>query len=131
MKHPHPEILEAYAADTSVEIEGQRPNGVAWLKAVLQDVLNPSYCDWQFRIKPERLSIMGLDGVERSFPEPMRVAPEKGGIYFSPWSGGIHEFTWNGQCFDQVSLKAGYIQATKAGAIEQRAAIVGALGGVE
>jgi hypothetical protein len=127
MKHPHKDIIDAWTADMTLEIEGFGGNRTWYLTTIDEVIYNPEQA---FRIKPKERCVT-IDGVEYKFPEPLRVAPEKDRNYFTPWSGGIHEFTWNGQVCDKDALTAGYIQATEAGAKAQRRAIIALNGGLE
>jgi hypothetical protein len=128
MKHPHAEILQAYALDMTVDIEGSRSDETWYLTTIDEAIYNPSQT---FRIKPKERSIT-IDGVEYKFPEPMRVAPEIGSRYFvARLFGGCSKCTWDESGFDTDSLNAGFLQATEAGAQAQRRAIIALNGGVE
>jgi hypothetical protein len=127
MKHPHAEILQAYTLDTSVEIEGSRSNGTWYLTTIDEAIYNPSQT---FRLKPKERCVT-INGVEYKFPEPMRVAPAINSEYWVAYPGGDSWGEWSNHSYDQLTLKSGFMQATKAGAQAQRRAIIALNGGVE
>ena len=127
MKTPSPvaHVLNAYAEDMSVSIEGRTTtHGSNWLRTTVQHAVN--YQDtMEFRIAAKRVFIGGL-----SFPAPMQVAPEDSTVVWYPECAAVSAiafFACNAWCV--TLLKAGFVQATKQGAVEQRDAIVAALGG--
>jgi hypothetical protein len=127
MKHPHPEILQAYALDTSVEIEGSRNGGMWYTTSIDSVIYSPEQA---FRLRPKERCVT-VDGVEHKFPEPLRVSPEMGTEYWVVHSKMVHSDTWDECDFEYSLLTAGYIQATEAGAKAQRRAIIALNGCVE
>jgi hypothetical protein len=129
MKHPHPEILQAYALDTSVEIEGSR-NGGMWYTTSIDSVI--FYPEQAFRLKSKERCVV-IDGVEFKFPEPLRVNPEVGTmVYVISSMYSVTAYCYVAQFAElDLAIKAGFCQATEAGAKAQRRAIIALNGGVE
>jgi hypothetical protein len=129
MKHPQQEILQAFALDTSVEIEGSR-NGGMWYTTSIDSVI--FYPERAFRLKPKERCVT-IDGVEFKFPEPLRVAPEVGTtVYVISVMHGVTAYCYGVQFKGlDYAIKAGFCQATEAGAEAQRRAIIALTGGVE
>jgi hypothetical protein len=129
MKHPHPEILQAYALDTSVEIEGSRNSGMWYATSIDSVIFSPEQA---FRLKPRMRSVT-VDGVEHKFPEPMRVAPEVGTmVYVISSMYSVTAYCYVAQFAElDLAIKAGFCQATEAGAKAQRLAIIALNGGME
>ena len=127
MKHPHKEIIDAWTADTSAEIEVVDSDG-STNPAYISDVLVS--CTKTFRIKPKTRSIT-VDGVKYEWPEPMRVAPEDGTTYWviSTYPNKVCESSWTHHEYDKEVLKIGFAQATKEGAEAHRRALVAFSGG--
>jgi hypothetical protein len=129
MKHPHAEILQAFALDTTVDIEGSRNNGARYLTSIDEVIYNPRQT---FRIRPKERCVT-VDGVEYKFPEPMRVAPKVGANYWIAHSSSVGRFSdvWGENNYETRLLKGGFLQETKAGAEAQRRAIIALSGGTE
>jgi hypothetical protein len=98
MKHPHKEIIEAYAADTSVEIEMQCSTGEWFLTDINPVIYNHAST---FRLKPKTMRIG-----EHEFPEPVRVAPATGAVFYVATPNAVETFYWNGVGFDSGCLAA-------------------------
>lgn len=127
--HPHNEFLHALADGRGDEFEchnevwgdGAWRPGTAFAGAIC------SYPDeWTVRRKPKTIRIG-----EMEVPEPMRVAPPDGTIFWlvetnadvsypRPWSCGRAQERW---------LAYGLCQATEKGAIDQRRAMILSVGG--
>jgi hypothetical protein len=129
MKHPHAEILQAYILDTSVEIEGSSSNGIWYLTTIDEVIYNPRQ---MFRLKPKERCVT-INGVEYKFPEPMRVAPKVGALVhlISPMHDVLTYYYGAQYAEINRAIKAGFCQATEAGAQAQRRAIIALNGGVE
>jgi len=128
--HPHKEIIDAWTADTSIEIEeyvSLSEGSHVWIDIALESVIKRRHDN--FRIKPKTRSVT-VDGVKYEWPEPMRVAPAYAAYY---WHVGgyltVMESRWADLNGDEATLKAGYMQATKEGAEAHRRALVAVSGG--
>ena len=129
MKHPHADILKAYADDTSVEIEKQA-HRTGWIEASIYAVLDLAReTGWEFRIKPTMRSITLQDGTVVSWPEPMRVAPEYGTKFFVVDTWTISMCEWTGTGWTSIALKAGFCHLTEEAAQQHRKALALANGG--
>ena len=125
--HKHPEILKAFIEDTSVKIE-RLIDGLNWCNSYIEEVTG--YPDGLYRIKPAMRSITLADGTVVSWPEPMRVAPAVGSIYWvQDCFSGVSRIKWNGDGADYVALKAGFCHLTEEAAQQHRKALVLANGG--
>jgi hypothetical protein len=125
-QHPHKAIIDAWTADTSIEI--QRLNdSKEWVTSNIETLWqHPCY---QFRIKPKMRSIT-VDGVKYEWPEPMRVAPKYGAPYWHVGSFlAVMGSCWADFKSDEAILKAGFMQATKEGAEAHRRALIAVSGG--
>ena len=81
----------------------------------------------EYRRKPRTIRIG-----ERDVPEPMRVAPQEGTMYWMPaFSGHLHASTtyWDGCEFDEDMLKHGFAHTTKEAAIAHAEALILISGG--
>ena len=128
--HPHREIIDAWTADTSIEIEFYEPSLSKWFPSDLRALTAEAYAEAQFRIKPKTRSVT-VDGMLYEWPEPMRVAPEDGTIY---WAVSVHLYRifnspWTGQDYDKEVLNIGCMQATREGAEAHRRALIAVSGG--
>jgi hypothetical protein len=128
--HPHKAIIDAWTADTSIEIEFYEPSLSKWFPSDLRALTAEAYAEQKFRIKPKTRSIT-VDGVLYEWPEPMRVAPVYETYYWhvSSYLNLVAESRWTNHEFDEAALKAGYMQATKEGAEAHRRALVAVSGG--
>ena len=131
MKHPHAEILKAFAEDTNVEIECAEKHGGVWCAANIETVI----CEikgFDFRLKPAMRSITLQDGTLVEWPEPMRVAPGREQLFFvidPSCNGGIATTYWRDLLWQQQAIKAGFCHLTEEAAQQHRRAIVLANGG--
>jgi hypothetical protein len=125
--HPHKAIIDAWTADTTLEIERYKLHDASWERSSVGEVFH--FNGWKFRIKPKMRSVT-VDGVNYEFPEPMRVAPEIGEDFYLAcmkstcrrWGGGDEQSFW---------LKAGFCHLTKEAAEQHRRALLAVNGGVE
>ena len=132
MKHPHAEILKAYAEDTSVQIEARYTDGLGekWHPARIEDVLKPSLLHtYEYRIKPAMRHLTTQDGTVVEWPEPMRVAPAEGTLYWCACTRGVSDMRWTNHSVDCELLKAGVCHLTEEAAQQHRKALVLANGG--
>ena len=71
---------------------------------------------------PKTININGIE-----VPEPLRVAPEFGTVYFYPLisNTNIHNYShWGDHSYDQRRLKHGFIHSTKEAAIAHAKALL-------
>ena len=127
MKHPHAEILKAYAANTSVEIERQEKSDSNWYQSSISTLIN--YPEKKFRLKPAMRSITLADGTVVLWPEPMRVAPAHGTEFFELKPCSVTMYRWTGISWNYETLKAGFCHLAEEAAQQHRNAIVLANGG--
>jgi hypothetical protein len=129
-QHPHKEIIDAWTADTSLEIEFYEPSLSKWFPSDLRALTAEAYAEQKFRIKPKTRSIT-VDGVLYEWPEPMRVAPEFGTAYWviSTYQNRVYGVSWTNCDYDKEAMKIGYMQATKEGAEAHRRALIAVSGG--
>jgi hypothetical protein len=129
-QHPHKEIIDAWTADTSIEIEFYEPSLSKWFPSDWRALTAEAYAEAQFRIKPRMRSVT-VDGVKYEWPEPMRVAPEYGTPYWyiSAYPNKVCESSWTNHEYDKEVLKIGFVQATKEGAEAHRRALIAVSGG--
>lgn len=105
-QHPYADILRAIA--DGHQIERRHTDGI-WRVVMLNPLLDVAAMDRaapeDYRIKPRTIRIGEFD-----VPEPLRVAPTVGSLYWSIHFGndaGIGSFKWNGDRFDQNVLIQG------------------------
>ena len=125
MKHPHKAIIDAWTADTSIEIEMIDSNGRT-KKALVGDVMALEGC--KFRIKPKMRSVT-VDGVKYEWPEPVLVAPEYGVVVHYTHTTAVSSERWTCNDFDKSRLRLQMCHATKEGAEAHRRALVAVSGG--
>lgn len=130
MKHKHHELFESIANGESVEefeCLSKHWTDAKW--RIVDERLDAIYKyqdTFSVRRKPKMLELAGV-----TFPEPMRVAPADGTIFWlvetnadvsypRPWSGGRAQERW---------LAYGLCQATEQGATAQRRAMILSVGG--
>jgi hypothetical protein len=120
--HKYADILTAYAADTSIEIEGSNTNKQDWVRVSISAVT--SLTEWKFRIKPKMRTVTA-NGKEYSWPEPLRVAPEDGEYIWHVTSEGP-EFIYFPQASEwkQSAVAKGFCHLTKEAADQHFAALV-------
>jgi len=127
--HPHKEIIDAWTADTSIEIEeyvSLSEGSHVWIDIALESVIKRPHDT--FRIKPKTRSIT-VDGVLYEWPEPMRVAPLYGTtVYFTSLLAVITD-TWLGVQQDRKRLELRLCHAIEEGAEAHRRALVAVSGG--
>ncbi len=127
--HKHAAAMALYAQDAA---ETEAP----WLRWECKGT-GPCWLDlgehpawhftWDYRRKPRTIRIG-----ERDVPEPMRVAPQEGTMYWMPaFSGHLHASTtyWDGCEFDEDMLKHGFTHTTKEAAIAHAEALILISGG--
>ena len=143
--HPHAEIIKAFVEDTSVVIERKHPDSLVWKPADIEDVLNirGETGKHEFRLKPAMRSITLADGTVVSWPEPMRVAPNRKKeirdendcvtvVLTTVWLAlpiRVSPFIWSDSIDDFKYLKAGFCHLTEEAAQQHRKALVLANGG--
>jgi len=126
--HPHKEIIDAWTADTSIEIEFYEPSLSKWFPSDLRALTAEAYAEQKFRIKPKTRSVT-VDGVKYEWPEPMLVAPLcDTTVYFTNLLAVI-TYTWLGDQRDHKRLELRLCHATKEGAEAHRRALIAVSGG--
>lgn len=130
MKHKHSEFLHALADGRADEFECRHEtcDTDKWCAIADYVWLICEYPDfWTTRrAMPRTIRIGNLD-----VPEPMRIAPEVG---TAVWLVCTHtdlpfRYSWSGNTTEQEWLKAGICQSTEQGAVDQRRAMILAVGG--
>jgi hypothetical protein len=123
--HPHKEIIDAWTADTSIEIE--KKVGLYWtqLSHPATAITDPN---GEFRIKPKMRSVT-VDGVKYEWPEPMRVAPERGTCVYFAYMDFVSIESWNFCITDNYRLRLQMCHGTKEGAEAHRRALIAVSGG--
>ena len=128
--HPHKEIIDAWTADTSIEIEMIEDNGVT-NRVLIGDVIALEGCELEgctFRVKPKMRSVT-VDGVKYEWPEPMHVAPLcDTTVYFTSLLAVITD-AWLDVQQDNKRLELRLCHATKEGAEAHRRALIAVSGG--
>jgi len=128
MKHPHKEIIDAWTADTSIEIEFYEPSLSKWFPSDLRALTAESYAEQKFRIKPKTRSIT-VDGVLYEWPEPICVAPEYGVVVHFTHMPAVSSERWTCTDFDKRRLRLQMCHATEEGAEAHRRALIAVSGG--
>ena len=127
--HPHKEIIDAWTADTSIEIEESvrlSDGSNLWLAIALESVIKRPHDT--FRIKPKMRSVT-VDGVKYEWPEPMHVAPLcDTTVYFTSLLAVITD-AWLDVQQDNKRLELRLCHATKEGAEAHRRALIAVSGG--
>ena len=124
-QHPYKAILDAWTADTSIEIE--KAVGLYWVP-LSHPAAAITGLSGEFRIKPKMRSVT-VDGVKYEWPEPVRVAPEIGTKFWFAASMQTWAATRSNDTSDYKILKAGFMQATLEGAEAHRRALIAVSGG--
>jgi hypothetical protein len=116
----HADILIAYAADTSIDIQIKPIGADLWVGANILDVFHGNYENWTFRIKPKMRTVT-VNGKEYSWPEPLRSAPEYGTKVWFVTTASIEYFTYRGP---DIQFDTGIYHLTKEAAEQHYAAFV-------
>ena len=111
-RHRHAESMALYAEDalttgTPWERWEYQYDGI-WKQLRYFDTL---WClDTEYRRKPKTININGF-----KVPEPMRVRPDAGAIYYYPnlTSNGERTYAWVGDEIDEHCFKAGMCHLTR------------------
>ena len=110
-KHPYAEILIAIAECKEIQFQDSSGKWNAQdTGLILDEIASAVFSPIRYRVKPSMININGYE-----VPEPMRVEPEIGtvyyivvfsdsGTYFADWQGGSYEKYW---------LKLGLCHSTK------------------
>ena len=116
--HKHADMIRRWLDDASLCVQSRHPHCAAW-----QDVDKPEWFEGQeYRFKPRTIRIGDME-----VPEPMRVAPNVGDVY---WVVGLMaqelctELAWNGADPERRWLSIGVCHATKEAAIRHGKALV-------
>lgn len=127
MKHIHAELMALYAQDA---METDEPWTRWEIKHLAENEWSPvkSYPFWskefQYRRKPKMLSINGFE-----FPEPCRVAPSEGAMYYVPSltrGSKVYRTHWDGDSTDRYYLEIGFVHLTEEAATRHADAILSA-----
>jgi len=117
-KHKHAELIKQWLEDDSLEVEWREFVNTSW-----NYVRSPSWDeDTEYRIKPKMIRCGDLE-----FPEPMRVAPKRGDMY---WVASIcnrflaYEFNWDDCTADGVNLARGVCHKTNEAAEAHAKALI-------
>ena len=116
--HKHADMIRRWLDDASLCVQSRHPHCAAW-----QDVDKPEWFEGQeYRFKPRTIRIGDME-----VPEPMRVAPNVGDVY---WVVDLMaqelctELAWNGADPERRWLSNGTCHATKEAAIRHGKALV-------
>lgn len=116
--HKHADMIRRWLDDASLCVQSRHPHCAAW-----QDVDKPEWFEGQeYRFKPRTIRIGDMEA-----PEPMRVAPIGGEVY---WVVDLMdqelctELAWNGADPERRWLSIGVCHATKKAAIQHAKALI-------
>jgi hypothetical protein len=126
--HPHKDIIDAWTADMTLEIEGSRSKETWYLTTIDEAIYNPSQT---FRIKPKERCVT-VDGTAYEFPEPMRVAPEQWSSLWFASPSRVYEYNYDkSDKWITDAVRAGFAHLTREAAEQHRAVLIAVNGGVE
>lgn len=124
MKHPFAEILQAIINGEETQYYHEAAD--EWVtqssELTLQEIASGEYSPEEYRVKPRTIRIGDYD-----VPEPLRVAPEAGQLYYVPtphWDDGYVAFMWEGNIFDLRQLRNGHAHSTEEAATLHSKAII-------
>lgn len=116
--HKHADMIRRWLDDASLCVQSRHPHCAAW-----QDVDKPEWFEGQeYRFKPRTIRIGDME-----VPEPMRVAPNVGDVY---WVVDLMaqelctELAWNGDDPERRWLSIGVCHVTKKAAIQHAKALI-------
>lgn len=125
-RHPRKASIDAWIADTTLKIE--RECGSDWLYCSIDEVLNQVWKNVRLKSKVRGVTV---DGVVHTFPEPLRVAPDREEIVYFLCPTEISRELWLGSIDDLNYMKEGLCHSTREAAEAHRKALIAVNGGVE
>lgn len=133
MKREYIKFLEVKAAyyndPENVVVQFQPPSTVDWISVTVEpDWKSFESKDVRFRIKPRTIMIGDIE-----VPEPLRVAPPVGTVYYYPTlyrlTGIVAAYSWDNLEFDKAVLSRGVMHLTKEAAEIHAKALIKISGG--
>ena len=129
-QHIHHDMIVAWAKNTDLKVQFKSKCGDGWITDE-----SPSWDEgYEWRFKPEEpklLTIIGVDGKARSYPEPCRVKPNYNREYFVPVITFLPSDTlsqllvWIGGDFDEGHFSKSLVHSTKEAAELHAKAMLG------
>ena len=117
-KHRHSLLIQQWLDDASLCVQSRHPHCAAW-----QDVDKPEWFEGQeYRFKPRTIRIGDMEE-----PEPMRVAPNVGDVYWVVQPAGnascFHQ-SWAGNFVEMDWLRKGLMHSSSEAAAQHAKALI-------